>query len=213
MYMKPIMDKRNKVARLSLISTIIQGISLVITVALMIALIVFIIFLIGVIRKSGGMLEYLNPDDVTAGWKVLLGIGGSVFGVLELIVAIGFFLMFIGPIVVEAIIFRNGICTYKKRDTDEFKKMVKNDSISKLVVNGIYVMLWTFTPISEGDAQTLAELFQLVGEGLLFSAPSVACVIISILALNNMKDIEEHSKERKQDYIEYYEDNSPYFGQ
>jgi len=52
-----------------------------------------------------------------------------------------------------------------------------------------------------------------VGEGLLFSAPSVACVIISILALNNMKDIEEHSKERKQDYIEYYEDNSPYFGQ
>ena len=192
------MENKNKVARLSLISTIIQGILLFITVALMIALIVFMIFLVGVIKKSGGMLEYLNPDDVTAGLKVLIGIGGSVFGVLELIVAIGFLLMFIGPIVVEAIIFRNGICTYKKRDTDEFVKMAKNDSISKLVLNAAFVLLLTISPISEGEVQTLAELFKVVGRGILFTSPSVACVIISILALNKIK---------------YIEDSSSYFGQ
>lgn len=192
------MENKNKVARLSLISTIIQGILLFITVALMIALIVFMIFLVGVIKKSGGMLEYLNPDDVTAGLKVLIGIGGSVFGVLELIVAIGFLLMFIGPIVVEAIIFRNGICTYKKRDTDEFVMMAKNDSISKLVLNAAFVLLLTISPISEGEVQTLAELFKVVGRGILFTSPSVACVIISILALNKIK---------------YIEDSSSYFGQ
>ena len=207
------MEKRNKVARLSLISTIIQGISLTITVLLMIALIVFMIFLIGVIEKSGGMLEYLNPDDVTAGWKVLFGIGGSAFGVLGLIVAIGFFLMFIGPIVIETIIFRNGIRTYKNRDTDEFMKMAKNDSVSKLVLNGVFVVLLTISPISEGEVQTLSELFTIIGKGLLFSSPSLACVIISILALKNVKYVEAQSMEPKQDYIEYYEDNSSYFGQ
>ena len=208
-----IMENKNKVVRLSLISTIIQGILLAITVALMIALIVFMFFLIGVIRESSGDMGNINPDDVTAGWQVIFGLAGSVFGVLELIVCISFLILFITPIIIQAVVFGYGVRTYKKRGTDDFMRMIKNDSICKLVINAIFILLLTLTPISNGEAQTLAELFISIGKGILMTSPSVACVIISILALKNIRHIEAECKETEQDYIEYYEDNSSYFGQ
>ena len=82
------MDKRNKVARFSLVSTIMQGISLFFIVGLLILLVALTFSLGGFIGESAGLMENVNPEDVTAGWQVLFGAAGSFFGVIVGIILI-----------------------------------------------------------------------------------------------------------------------------
>ena len=208
------MEIRKKVVRFTLISTILQGISLLLILGFIITLIVLIVGLTGVMKESTGLMENVNPDDVTAGWQVLFGAAGGVFGLIAGIVLLFAILFLIGPLIAETAVLIYGIRTYRKRDTVEFKRMAKNDSIIKLATNAVAVVLLVLSVFSsEENAQTIAGLFEELAKVVLFTLPSIACVVVSILALKNVNDIEELPEESEQQYIEYYEDKTPYFGQ
>ncbi len=208
------MDIRKKVARYSLLSTIMQGVMLLFAVGLLIVLVVLMGYLTGFIGDSIGLTENVNPDDVTAGWQVLFGSVGGLFGVFAGIVLIAAIILLIGPIIADTVVLIYGIRTYRKRYTAEFKRMVKNDSIIKLVINAVGVLLLILSGLSTGSSeQTIAELLEELASVLVFILPSIACVVVSIMTLQKINDIEELPEESERQYIEYNEDNSPYFGQ
>lgn len=185
------MDKRNKVARFSLVSTIMQGISLFFIVGLLILLVALTFSLGGFIGESAGLMENVNPDDVTAGWQVLFGAAGSFFGVMAGIFLIGVSILLVGPMIAEIVAIIYGIRTYKKRGTADFKRMVKNDSIVKLVIHAVIVIVGLFSMPEFGSVKSfLAQLGEMLLV-LVFCAPSITTVIMSIMALCNIKYIEE----------------------
>ena len=207
------MDKRNKVARFCLVSNIMQGISLFFIVGLLVLSLVLAFSLSGYIAESAGMMENVNPDDVTAGWQVLFGAAGSFFGIVAWILLIGVAILFIGPMIAESVALIYGIRTYKKRDTVDFKRMVKNDSIIKLVIHAVIVIVGLYSIPTFGSVKSfVAQLGEMVLV-LVLCAPSITSVIMSIMALCNIKHIEELPDVSHAQYIEYDEDNSPYFGQ
>ena len=185
------MDKRNKVARFSLVSTIMQGISLFFIVGLLILLVALTFSLGGFIGESAGLMENVNPEDVTAGWQVLFGAAGSFFGVMVGIILIFVAILLVGPILAEIVAMIYGIRTYKKRDTVDFKRMVKNDSIVKLVIHAVIVIVGLYSIPTSGSIKSfIAQLGELLWV-LVFCAPSITTVIMSIMALCNIKYIEE----------------------
>lgn len=185
------MDKRNKVARFSLVSTIMQGISLFFIVGLLILLVALTFSLGGFIGESAGLMENVNPEDVTAGWQVLFGAAGSFFGVMVGIILIFAAILLVGPILAEIVAMIYGIRTYKKRDTVDFKRMVKNDSIVKLVIHAVIVIVGLYSIPTSGSIKSfIAQLGELLLV-LVFCAPSITTVIMSIMALCNIKYIEE----------------------
>jgi len=185
------MDKRNKVARFSLVSTIMQGISLFFIVGLLILLVALTFSLGGFIGESAGLMENVNPEDVTAGWQVLFGAAGSFFGVIAGIVLVFAALLLVGPMLAEIVAMIYGIRTYKKRDTVDFKRMVKNDSIVKLVIHAVIVIVGLYSIPTSGSIKSfIAQLGELLLV-LVFCAPSITTVIMSIMALCNIKYIEE----------------------
>ncbi len=195
------MDKRNKVARFSLISTIMQGISLFFIAGLLILLVVLTLSLTGYIAESAGLMENVNPDDVTAGWQVLFGAAGSFFGVIAGIVLVFAALLLVGPMIAEIGAMIYGIRTYKKRNTPDFKRMVKNDSIVKLVIHAVIVIVGLYSmPISGSVKSFVAQLGEMVLI-LVFCAPSITTVVLSIMALCNIKYIEELPDDYHMDYI------------
>lgn len=207
------MDVRKKVARYSLLSTVMQGITLLLVVGLLITMVVLMCYLTGFIGDSFESTKNLNPDDVTAGWQVLFGSVGGLFGAFVGIVLIVAIILLIGPIIAGIIVLIYGIRTYKKRDTSDFKRMVKNDSIIKLVINAVFVIMCLFTmPSSESMKAFVSQLDEMLIT-VLCALPSIVCVIISILTLKNVNYIEELPEESERQYIEYNEDRSPYFGQ
>lgn len=185
------MDKRNKVARFSLVSTIMQGISLFFIVGLLILLVALTFSLGGFIGESAGLMENVNPEDVTAGWQVLFGAAGSFFGVMVGIILIFAAILLVGPMLAEIVAMIYGIRTYKKRDTVDFKRMVKNDSIVKLVIHAVIVIVGLYSIPTSGSIKSfIAQLGELLLV-LVFCAPSITTVIMSIMALCNIKYIEE----------------------
>ena len=185
------MDKRNKVARFSLVSTIMQGISLFFIVGLLILLVALTFSLGGFIGESAGLMENVNPEDVTAGWQVLFGAAGSFFGVMVGIILIFVAILLVGPMLAEIVAMIYGIRTYKKRDTVDFKRMVKNDSIVKLVIHAVIVIVGLYSIPTSGSIKSfIAQLGELLLV-LVFCAPSITTVIMSIMALCNIKYIEE----------------------
>ncbi len=207
------MDIRKKVARYSLLSTIMQGITILLVVGLLIMVVVLMGYLTGFIGDSIESTRNLNPDDVTAGWQVLFGSVGGLFGVFAGMLLFAAMILLIGPIIVGIVVLIYGIRTYKRRNTSEFKRMVKNDSIIKLVINAVVVIMSLLTmPLSE-SAKTIVSQADEIVRTLLYALPSIVSMIVSILALVNVKYIEELPEESERQYIEYNEDNSPYFGQ
>ena len=185
------MDKRNKVARFSLVSTIMQGISLFFIVGLLILLVALTFSLGGFIGESAGLMENVNPEDVTAGWQVLFGAAGSFFGVMVGIILIFAAILLVGPMLAEIVAMIYGIRTYKKRDTVDFKRMVKNDSIVKLVIHAVIVIVGLYSIPTSGSIKSfIAQLGELLLV-LVFCAPSITTVIMSIMVLCNIKYIEE----------------------
>jgi len=157
------MDKRNKVARFSLVSTIMQGISLFFIVGLLILLVALTFSLGGFIGESAGLMENVNPEDVTAGWQVLFGAAGSFFGVIAGIVLVFAALLLVGPMLAEIVAMIYGIRTYKKRDTVDFKRMVKNDSIVKLVIHAVIVIVGLYSIPTSGSIKSfIAQLGELL---------------------------------------------------
>ncbi len=204
------MDIRKKVARYSLLSTIMQGITLLFIVSVLIMAVVLIFYLGGFIGNSAGLTQNVNPDDVTAGWQVLFGAAGSVIGVLAGIILFFAIIMLIGPLIAGIVILIYGIRTYKKRDTVDFPRMVKNDSIIKLVINAVIIILSLFTmPSSESVKAFVTQLDEMVLV-LVYDIPAIVTVILSIMALRNIKCIEELPDDSHSQYIESIEDNSPY---
>lgn len=184
------MGNREKVAGLSLTSTIMQGINLFFSAGIMIIFVILLFVLAGVIGESAGLMENVNPDDVTAGWQVLFGAGGAFFGVVVGIILIMALLMFIGPVIAQIFAFIYGIRTYKKRDTSDFVRMVKNDSIFKLVISAVAITGSLFTlPVSGNEVSFLGQLGGLVLV-LALSIPSIVTVIVSIMALCNIRYME-----------------------
>ncbi len=207
------MDNRKKVAQYSLISTIMQGIMLVFIVSVLVMAIVLIFYLGGFIGDSAGLMQNVNPDDVTAGWAVLFGAAGSVIGVLAGIILIVLSVILIGPLIAAIVVLIYGIHTYKRRESIDFARRVKNDSIIKLVINAVIIILSLFTMPSSGSVKSFIAQLDEMAMILVFDIPAIVTVILSIMALRKVKDIEVHPQESKQQYIEYNEDNSSYFGE
>ena len=185
------MDIREKITKYSLISTIMQGITLLFIVGVMIMSVVLVFYLGGFIGDSVGLTENINPDDVTAGWAVLFGAAGSVIGVLAGVFLIFLIIMLIGPLIAGIVVLIYGIRTYKKRDSAEFTRRVKNDSIVKLVINAVIIILSLFTmPQSESIKAFIAQLDNMAMV-LVFDIPAIVSVVLSILVLRNIKYIEE----------------------
>lgn len=207
------MDNRKKVAQYSLISTIMQGIMLVFIVSVLVMAIVLIFYLGGFIGDSAGLTQNVNPDDVTAGWAVLFGAAGSVIGVLAGIILIVLSVILIGPLIAGIVVLSYGIHTYKRRESIDFARRVKNDSIIKLVINAVIIILSLFTMPSSGSVKSFIAQLDEMAMILVFDIPAIVTVILSIMALRKVKDIEVLPQESKQQYIEYNEDNSSYFGE
>lgn len=192
---------REKVVRYSLISTIMQGISLLFFTGLLIILVVLTFSLSGFIGDSAGLMENINPDDVTAGWQVLFGAAGSFFGVMAGIILVFAAFLLVGPMIAEIVAIIYGIRTYKKRNTPDFKRMVKNDSIVKLVIHAVIVIVGLYSlPISGSVKSFLAQLGEMVLI-LAFCAPSITTMVMSIMALCNIKYIEELPDGYHMEYI------------
>ena len=168
-----------------------QGITLLFIVGVMIMSVVLVFYLGGFIGDSVGLTENINPDDVTAGWAVLFGAAGSVIGVLAGVLLIFLIIMLIGPLIAGIVVLIYGIRTYKKRDSAEFTRRVKNDSIVKLVINAVIIILSLFTmPQSESIKAFIAQLDNMAMV-LVFDIPAIVSVVLSILVLRNIKYIEE----------------------
>lgn len=187
------MDIRKKVAKYSLLSTIMQGIMLLFFVCVLIMAIVLVFYLGGFIGDSAGLTQNVKPDDVTAGWAVLFGAAGSVIGVLAGVVLVFLIIMLIGPLFAEIVVFIYGIRTYKKRDSADFVRRVKNDSIIKIVINAVIIIMSLFTmPSSESIKAFVAQLDEMA-KVLVFDIPAIVTVVLSILVLRDIKYIEESS--------------------
>ncbi len=181
---------RDKVSKYSLISTVMHGITLVFIAGVLIMLIVLTFLLSGWIGESAGLMENVNPDDVTAGWQVLFGAGGSLFGAFAWILIVAMIILLIGPLIAETVAFIYGIHTYRKRDTADFTRMVRNDSIIKLIFStGMLIMCFLAFPSSKNVEAFVGQLDDYV-KIFIFSIPSLVSIIVSILALRNTKYIE-----------------------
>lgn len=185
------MDIRKKVAKYSLISTIVQVITLMFILGVLIMSVVLVFYLGGFIGDSVGLTENIKPDDVTAGWAVLFGAAGSVIGVLAGVVLIFFIIMLIGPLIAGIVVVIYGIRTYKKRDSADFARRVKNDSIVKVVINAVIIILSLFTMPSSGSIKAFIAQLDDMAKVLFFDIPAIVTVVLSILVLRNIKYIEE----------------------
>lgn len=185
------MDIRKKVAKYSLISTIMQVITLMFILGVLIMSVVLVFYLGGFIGDSVGLTENIKPDDVTAGWAVLFGAAGSVIGVLAGVVLIFLIIMLIGPLIAGIVVVIYGIRTYKKRDSADFARRVKNDSIVKVVINAVIIILSLFTMPSSGSIKAFIAQLDDMAKVLFFDIPAIVTVVLSILVLRNIKYIEE----------------------
>jgi len=184
------MDIRKKVAKYSLISTIMQGITLLFIVGVLIMAVVVVFYLGGFIGDSVGLTQDVKPDDVTAGWAVLFGAAGSVIGVLAGIILVFLIIMLIGPLIAGIVVLIYGISTYKKRDSADFARRVKNDSIVKLVINAVIIILSLITMPSSGSMKAFIAQLDEMAKVLVFDIPAIVTVVISILVLRNIKYID-----------------------
>lgn len=204
------MNNRKKVAGLSLTSTIMQGITLFITASILIILIVLCFALFGIMGDSIGSMENIDPDSVTAGWEVLFGTAGGFLGIIAGVMLIFLSISMIGPVIAGIVVFIYGIRTYQKRDTDKFKRMARNDSIVKLVISAVMIIISLFFLPSFGSEQDFVEQLVELVSILVFDIPYIVTIVVSIMALRDIKYIEELPDDSHPQYIESIEDNSPY---
>ena len=185
------MEIKEKVVRYSLISTIMHGITLAFVAGLMIMLIVLTFILSGWIGESAGMMENVNPDDVTTGWQVLFGAGGSFLGAFAWILIVAAIVLLIGPLIAETAALIYGIRTYKKRNTVNFVRMVKNDSIFKLVISAVMLVMSFFAFPSSDNVKAFVGQLDELAKVMVFALPSIISVVLSIMSLRNIKYIED----------------------
>lgn len=189
------MDIRKRVAKYSLISTIMQGITLLFIIGVLIMSVVLVFYLGGFIGDSAGLTQNVKPDDVTAGWAILFGAAGSVIGVLAGIILVFLIIMLIGPLIAGIVVLIYGIRTYKQRDSVDFERRVKNDSIVKLVINAVIIILSLFTMPTSGSIKAFVAQLDEMAKILVFDIPAIIAVVLSILVLRNIKYMDEPSDE------------------
>ena len=169
-----------------------QGITLLFIIGVMIMSVVILVFYLGgFIGDSVGLTENIKPDDVTAGWAVLFGAAGSLIGVLAGVMLICLIIMLIGPLIAGIVVLIYGIRTYNKRDSVDFARRVKNDSILKLVINAVIIILSLFTMQESDSIKAFIAQLDDMAMVLVFDIPAIVTVVLSILVLRNIKYIEE----------------------
>lgn len=208
------MDIKKKMVGLSLASTVMQGVWLLFLIVGMILLITVGIVVTDVLKDHSDALEHFDPDSVTAGWEFLFHMAGGVFGVLTWIFILFIVIFMIWPIIVQVFLLVYGIRTYKKREEADFKRMIRIDSIAKLVVNAMTVIitLYFWYPTDERMKEILSGLASL-GIALLICILPLISLILSIMVLRNVKYIEEEPVPVQPEHIENNEDNSSYLWQ
>ena len=172
-----------------------QGITLLFIIGVLIMSVVLVFYLGGFIGDSAGLTQNVKPDDVTAGWAILFGAAGSVIGVLAGIILVFLIIMLIGPLIAGIVVLIYGIRTYKQRDSVDFERRVKNDSIVKLVINAVIIILSLFTMPTSGSIKAFVAQLDEMAKILVFDIPAIIAVVLSILVLRNIKHMDEPSDE------------------
>lgn len=194
------MNIRNRIAAFSMVTTVIQGLTAVISLVCVVIAIIGMVVLSGVISESFGMMENVAPNSVVAGWQVLFGLGGMFLGIFGLIVIIALAVQFGIPLVANIFFVVYGIRTYKSRNNSKFKKMAKNDSMYKLIFNGVAVAYCIGSGLTillekwNGTTGVLGDGFLAVAF-LLLSIPFIVAAVLNISNLVSVKYLEDETKQ------------------
>lgn len=201
------MNVKNRIAAFSMITTVIQGLVAVVSFSFVIIAIIGFVLISEVITESTGWLNNINPESVVAGWQALFGIGGVFLGIVGIVVVAALLVQFGIPLVANVFFVIYGIRTYKNRNNSRFKKMAKNDSMYKLIFNGVAVAYcigsgltillekWTGTTGVLGDGLA-AVVF------LLLSIPFILAAVLNISNLVSVKQLEDEPEQT--DYSSQY---------
>lgn len=190
------MNIKNRIAAFSMITTVIQGLAAVVLFAFVVIAIIGMVILSGVITESSGMLDNIDPESVVAGWQVLFGIGGVFLGIFGFVVIAALLFFFGIPLVANIFFVVYGIRTYKNRNSSRFKKMAKNDSMYKLIFNGVAVAYCIGTGINifieewSGTTGVLGDTLAAV-VFLLSSIPFIVAAVLNISNLVSVKQLED----------------------
>lgn len=201
------MNVKNRIAAFSMITTVIQGLVAVVSFSFVIIAIIGFVLISEVITESTGWLNNIDPESVVAGWQALFGIGGVFLGIVGIVVVAALLVQFGIPLVANVFFVIYGIRTYKNRNNSRFKKMAKNDSMYKLIFNGVAVAYcigsgltillekWTGTTGVLGDGLA-AVVF------LLLSIPFILAAVLNISNLVSVKQLEDEPEQT--DYSSQY---------
>ena len=207
------MNVKNRIAAFSMITTVIQGLVAVVSFSFVIIAIIGFVLISEVITESTGWLNNINPESVVAGWQALFGIGGVFLGIVGIVVVAALLVQFGIPLVANVFFVIYGIRTYKNRNNSRFKKMAKNDSMYKLIFNGVAVAYcigsgltillekWTGTTGVLGDGLA-AVVF------LLLSIPFILAAVLNISNLVSVKQLEDEPEQT--DYSSQYVEQNFY---
>ena len=207
------MNVKNRIAAFSMITTVIQGLVAVVSFAFVIIAIIGFVLISEVITESTGWLNNIDPESVVAGWQALFGIGGVFLGIVGIVVVTALLVQFGIPLVANVFFVIYGIRTYKNRNNSRFKKMAKNDSMYKLIFNGVAVAYcigsgltillekWTGTTGVLGDGLAAVVFF-------LLSIPFILAAVLNISNLVSVKQLEDEPEQT--DYSSQYVEQNFY---
>ena len=207
------MNVKNRIAAFSMITTVIQGLVAVVSFAFVIIAIIGFVLISEVITESTGWLNNIDPESVVAGWQALFGIGGVFLGIVGIVVVVALLFQFGIPLVANIFFVVYGIRTYKNRNNSRFKKLAKNDSMYKLIFNGVAVAYcigsgltillekWTGTTGVLGDGLAAVVFF-------LLSIPFILAAVLNISNLVSVKQLEDEPEQT--DYNSQYAEQDFY---
>jgi len=205
------MNTKTRITAFSVITTIFQGIIAVFSFLFVVLSVIGFVVLSGMLTESMGLMENVDSESVVAGWQVLFGIGGVFFGIVGLIIVVALLLQFGIPLVANIFFVVYGIRTYKNRNTGKYKKMVKNDSMYKLIFNGVG------TAYLLGSSMTLMlENYDCSSSGdevvaIILSILSIPFIISAALNISNLVSVKKLEDEPEQtDYSSQYVEQNFY---
>jgi len=205
------MNTKTRITAFCVITTIFQGIIAVFSFLFVVLSVIGFVVLSGMLTESMGLMENVDSESVVAGWQVLFGIGGVFFGIVGLIIVVALLLQFGIPLVANIFFVVYGIRTYKNRNTGKYKKMVKNDSMYKLIFNGVG------TAYLLGSSMTLMlENYDCSSSGdevvaIILSILSIPFIISAALNISNLVSVKKLEDEPEQtDYSSQYVEQNFY---
>lgn len=201
------MKVKNRIVAFSVITTVIQGLTAFLSCVCVIFAIVGFLFLSKIITESSGMLDSIDPESVVAGWQALFGIGGMFFGIVGIVVVVVLLVFFGIPLVANIFFVVYGIRTYRNRNNSRFKRMAKNDSMYKLIFNGVAVAYCIGAGINifleewNGTTGVLGDVVAAI-VFLLSSIPFIVAMVLNISNLVSVKRLEDEPEQT--DYSSQY---------